>query len=130
MAAPTATTSGLSAWNLGWDNTTSTSIPLILGDDEWVHISALYSTTTGKIRFVVYHGANMGTMDYAGSTSAYLVGKIPVELDYYVTGGTNNAASATIKIDDVVVRTQSCFNPEIAEFSFEDDNDALESCLK
>ena len=121
-AAPTATTSGLSAWNLGWDNTTSTSIPLVLGDDEWVHISALYSTTTGKIRFVVYHGANMGTMDYAGSTSAYLVGKIPVELDYYVTGGTNNAASATIKIDDVVVRTQSCFNPEIAEFSFEDDN--------
>ena len=119
---PPATTStfNLAQFNIGWNGTAP--IPLVLAADEWVHLSALYSITTGKIRFVVYHGANMATLDYAGSTSTALIGKIPVELDFYVTAGASNAASATVKIDDVVVRTQSCFNPEIAEFSFEDDN--------
>jgi hypothetical protein len=121
VAPATTSTFGLAQWNIGWDNTTSAPIPLVLTADEWVHVSALYSTTTGKIRFVVYHGANMETLDYAGSTSTALIGKIPVELDFYVTAGASNAASATIKIDDIEVRAQSCFNPEVAEFSYEDD---------
>ena len=126
VAPATTSTFGLAQWQLDWDQTLNGgnggATPLVLTADELVHISVLYSTITGKIRFVVFHGANMSTLDYAGSTSTALVGKNPDELDFYVSAGTGNTVSGTVSLDDVVVRAQSCFNPEIAEFSFEDDN--------
>jgi len=126
VAPATTSTFSLAAWQLDWDQTLNGgnggATPLVLAADELVHISVLYSTLTGKIRFVVFHGANMSTVDYAGSTSTALVGKNPDELTFYVSAGTGNTVSGTVSIDDVVVRAQSCFNPEIAEFSFEDDN--------
>ena len=110
---PSFTAGGI---QLGWVNNAPAN--LTLTNDEIIHVTFQFSTITGKARFIVFHGANFASVDYADATLPSLIGVTPTELDVYVIAGTSNAASATVLFDDFEVSARSCLDPENSMFSY------------
>ena len=92
---------------------------LIIGDDEqYIQIGMGYSVSDGDFYIGVRGLDKPALSGFMWATSAPLTGKQPYELKYFAIAGATNIESASVIIDDITVKAQSCIFPNSAEFKY------------